>query len=730
MIRNLLKREFRFDLIAIIIIVFWGVIIYSNSFDAPFQFDDRAFVLANPAIKHLQNIHSIVNYRPQRWVAFFTFAANFAISGNNVFSYHLFNLILHLLNTILIYCFLNFILNLPSFKIDKFQNSKKIIPFFISLLFLVHPLQTESVTYIYQRFTPLATFFYLLTLIFYIKYRNGSLKSNYILCLLSLFLGMFSKEEMFTAPSMIILLEIYFISGFKVGKVGTEQCSVPTRWKMFIPILLTLLLIPLTYIFIVKGMTFNNINLNRISRDTFIFSRSTYLFTEFNVLIKYFQLFFFPIVLNLDYDFPISETLFEYPTILSFLIVLTLLIIGILLYKKHRLISFGIIWFFVTISITSSIIPIKDVIFEHRMYLPSIGLSIALIFALYQIFPGTVTKSPFLKSVNGSSSPLSKRVGGLLPILLIIIAIAFSFLTYRRNEVWRDDVRLWEDTAKKSPNKSRVHSNLANALVRAGKIDDAIKHYLEALRITPDYAEGYNNLGIALFRKGKIDEAIKYYNEALRLKPEYADAYNNLGNALQSQNKYDEAISYYKKAIQNNPNHSRAYNNLGDALMRQEKIDEAIDNYLKAVKLDPEYAECYNNLGLAFAKKNDINAAINYLSMAVQINPKHTKAHYNLAYYLYKAGNKDEAITHYSEVIKQTPGFVEAYNNLGLILTSQEKLEEANAYYSKAIKINPNYIQPYLNLTDNLVTSGEFDKAVANLSKASETNPNIADIYL
>jgi len=775
MIKDFLKRETRFDLIAIIIL--WGVIIYSNSFDSPFQFDDRTFILQNPAIKHLNDIKSIISYKPQRWVAYFTFAVNYALSGNKVFSYHLFNLTIHLLNAILIYYFLRLILNLPSFKIDRFQNSKKIIPFFTSLLFLVHPVQTEAITYIYQRFTPLATFFYLLTLIFYIRYRNSlanydytgeetspsqskkssqdksrkkpKIKSSenlqlkkpkflksgifYILCLLSLFLGMFSKEEMFTAPIMIILIDIYFISGFKVG---TEQCSVPTRWKTFIPILFTLLLIPLAYIFFVKGMTFSNINLNQISRDTFIYSRTTYLLTQFNVLIKYLQLFFFPIKLNLDYDFPISKTLFEYPTILSFLIIFGLLIIGIILYKKQRIISFGIIWFFVTISITSSILPIKDVIFEHRMYIPSIGLSIALIFALYQIFPETVTKSSVSKKIDGLSSPcrdviyhVSTRIGGSLLILLIIIAIAFSILTYKRNEVWRDNVKLWEDTVKKSPNKARVHNNLANALVRKGDLDMAIKHYLETLRIVPLSPETYNNLGIALYKQGKIDEAMKYYSDAIRLKPDYAEAHSNLGSALARNGKYDEAIDHYYQAVKYNSQFAQVYTNIGNLVAREGRFDEAIANYSKTIELDPDHSEAYNNWGQVLIQKGQVNEGIKKFYKAIQLDPEYVNAHFNLAFYLSQCGNTEEAITHYLEVIRINPDSAEAHNNLGTILTRENRIKEANAHFSEAIRINPDYVQAHSNLAENLIKSGKIEDAIKHLLEILRINPDDAQIY-
>ncbi len=786
--KKLLKSNQSIHLIALLIIIIWGIILYSNSLNVPYQFDSLSFVESNPFIKNIRNLSAIINYAPQRWVTYLTFAINYSINVKNVFSFHLFNLIIHLSNAILIYFLMNILLNLVRVKSEKIEQSKKIIPFLVSLLFVVHPLHIESITYIYQRFTPLVTFFYLASLIFYIRFRRlsftlnddptidkiddkpdkttkkkskkkkGKKKSSkppvkkpekstktphhqtkgyiyYLLCLTSLVLGMYSKEIMFSAPIMIILIEIYFFDGFKNGFIK--------RWKSFIPILLTFLVIPLTYIFWVKGMGFSNIDLNNISRDTYGYSRFIYLSTQFNVLMRYLRLFFIPTGLNLDYDFPISKTPFEYPTFLHLLILIGLFIIGIRLYKKHRLISFGIIWFFITISITSSIIPIKDVIFEHRTYLPSIGFFITTILLIYLICPTRLTNK--------------------IPLLIIIVCLIFSVLTYKRNELWRDPIKLWSDVVKKSPNKYRPYVNLGNAYNRQEKYEKAIENYLIAIKLSPKIINTYNNLaaaylkqekyekavnyyeqvlklntnnspahnnlGLVMVKQKKYEEAIKHYSEALRIDPYNAQAYTNMGNALTLSGKLEEALPYYHKALEIRPDFISPRYNLSKVLIRLRKTDEALDQLHKLIAISPNYAEAYNDIGNILIKQQKINEGLEYYRKALKINPNNAETHYNLGFFLSQLGKTDEAIKQFSEVLRIEPNSVKTHQNLGLILTRKGKIEEANSHFSKIIKIDPEYISAYINLSNNLTKLGKSDEAVTQLSEALKIKPNNPSIH-
>jgi Flp pilus assembly protein TadD len=189
---------------------------------------------------------------------------------------------------------------------------------------------------------------------------------------------------------------------------------------------------------------------------------------------------------------------------------------------------------------------------------------------------------------------------------------------------------LFEHTLEITPNNWLSNNNLGVALYSKGRTDDAIKHYLEALRIKPDYVETHNNLGNALYSKGRTDDAIKHYLEALRLKPDYFEAHNNLGNALYSKGRTDDAIKHYLEALRIEPDYVEAHMNLGNTLYSKGRTDDAIKHYLEALRLKPDYVEAHNSLGVAFARKGNVDMALKHFQKALQINPNFSYARDNL----------------------------------------------------------------------------------------------------
>lgn len=363
------------------IIILLGIIIYSNSFNCSFHFDDLSNIVANPKIKNLSDISAWWNFVPSRPVGNFTFALNYHFSQLNVTSWHVVNLVIHLINACLVWWLSRLILSTPAMKGHPIAGKKEVFALFAALLFVSHPLATQAVTYIVQRLASLVAMFYIFSLILYVKARltNKENRSKYFLftgSFISAILAMMTKENAFTLPFAIVLFEIFFLQ--------TKKFSI--NFKDFRIILLTaafvgiIAIIPLKFSFSIfqpippqQGHLYTITPLN-------------YLFTEFSVIIKYIQLLFFPISQKLDYDFPISNNFFEIRTVLSFLFLVSSIILTIFLYKKFRVISFGISWFFLTLLVESSIIPIPNVIFEHRTYLPSVGFCIAVTGALLIIF--------------------------------------------------------------------------------------------------------------------------------------------------------------------------------------------------------------------------------------------------------------------------------------------------------------------------------------------------------
>jgi protein O-mannosyl-transferase len=547
-----------------------------------------------------------------RIVGFFTFAVNYRIHGDTVAGYHVVNLLIHILNGFLVYFLVLLTFRTPFFS-NPFspplslrggrvelsnagpstlnsQLSTQFVSLAAALLFVSHPIQTQAVTYIVQRFTSLATLFYLVSLVMYIKGRLASPQAGkltgYVLSLISAVLAMKTKEIAFTLPLVIALYEFMFFDG-----------ALKKRILYLVPLLLTMLIIPLSLMGSTKPLGEIIGDVSEATRVQTDISRWEYLFTQFRVIVTYVRLLFFPVNQNLDYDYPVYRSFFDPNVIMSFLFLMLIFGVGVYFFYtsridslgnpayrtgRHRgiaptthlrLIAFGIFWFFITLSVESSIIPITDVIFEHRLYLPSVGFFIAVASVLSMVWERLKDKAKWAgKAVTGG---------------LIAVVLLFSGVTYARNTVWQSELSLWKDVARKSPGKARAHSNLGLAFMNKGDMDNAAVAYGRAIAIDPKIAEPHFNLGVVYERKGQPDEAIEEYKKAVSLAPDYADAFFNLGVMYASKGLRDEAIMNYKAALRLRPDFAMAHFNLGVIYMGNNLADEAVKEFEAALMIDP-----------------------------------------------------------------------------------------------------------------------------------------------
>jgi Tfp pilus assembly protein PilF len=370
-------------------------------------------------------------------------------------------------------------------------------------------------------------------------------------------------------------------------------------------------------------------------------------------LVTYIRLLFLPVNQNLDYDYPLSHSLFEPGTFLSYLFLLLIFASAVYLFIRSRktddvyglLASFGILWFFITLSVESSIIPIRDVIFEHRLYLPGVGAVVVFSSAAFYTFDYMKLKL----------SPLVATC-----VLLVVAAFPLGIAAHDRNWVWKDDITLWEDVVEKGPDKARGHMGLGVAYGNEGRTDEAIEEYKQALRLKTEYPEAHYNLGRVYYSQGLKEEAIAEYKLAIRMKPDFVEAQVNLGTIYAMQGRTDEAIKELTEAIRLGPELVGAHINLGFIYEKQGLMDEAIEEYKKAVILKPDFAEAHINLGTAYYKQGRIDEAIEEYKEALRLKPDYTDAHYNLGLAFKRKGLKDEAIREFEEVLKIRPNNVKA----------------------------------------------------------------------
>jgi len=596
-----------FAILACILVCF----IYSNILDAPFVFDDIKNIRENKNIRietltPAGLIKAVSGNRCQnRPAAYISFAINYYIHGYDTKVYHMVNILIHLITGILIFFLFKSTILLSS-NIDNDSSGRKdtdayIIAGLAATLWMVHPLSTQSVTYIVQRMNAMAAMFYVGSMLAYVQARasHGKLKvyGLYLLCGLSGLLAITSKEIAITLPIFIFLYEWYFLQDLDMVWI-----------KRRVPYIAAIITICLATAIMFLGI--NPIEGILDGYTTRQFTPLQRVLTEFRVVILYIGLMALPLPsrLNLDYDMAVSTSLIDpVTTLLSLMILIALTVFAVVTAKKQRIISFAICWFMGNLVIESSIIGL-ELVYEHRTYLPSMFVSLMAIYLLWKALRPKI-----------------------IPICAACLLIAlFSVWTYQRNDTWTSDISLWRDCAMKSPGKLRpwynlglvlaqdrrhdeaavyfikalaidnknadAHNNLGASLTALGRLDDAIGHYIQALEIEPSNANAHNNLGTVLTRKARYKKAEFHFKEAVRIRPSYADACFNLGVLYQIQGRTDEALVLFEKAIQYRPDHINARMNKGIILYGKGAYDKAEKSFRAVLRIDPDNRDAIKNI--------------------------------------------------------------------------------------------------------------------------------------
>ena len=607
---------------------------YHNSFTAPFVFDDVS-------IADTRELHQLWSLRllasTTRPLVQLSLALNYAIGGLNVVGYHAFNLAIHVLAAMALFGVVVRTLRTPRLG-ARWNDAAASVALAVSLVWAVHPLQTESVTYVVQRAESLMALSYLLTLYCVIRGADSSRpRSWYAAAVVACTLGMLSKPVMVTAPITVLLYDRTFLA-----------CSWGRAWRERQALYAGLAATWILLASLLAGHHESAATAGFAMRDL---TALGYARSQPGVILHYLRLAFWPRGLVLDYAWPVANGVgaVAFPALaLAGLGSLTLWS-----FRRQRELGFLGATFFLVLAPSSSVIPIKDLAFEHRMYLPLAALVALAIICGRLLIQGATLGVRFERRVTA----------GLTAALVVML----TMLTVARNRDYRSAISMWTDVAVKRPVNARARNNLGDALFEEGKVEEAIAQLRTALQLDPAYAHAHNNLGRALAARGKYEEAQSHYGEALRLNPNYAEAQNNLGFALVEQGRYTEAQAHYGEALRLKPDYAEAQNNLGVALMRQGRLDEAMAHYAEALHLKPDYAEAYSNLGNALARQGKMADAVREFVQALRISPGYAEVHYNLALVLAAQGKRDEAQAHVAEAKRLRPDLEEAYRKSGLL---------------------------------------------------------------
>ena len=561
-----------------------GIFIYAGALGAPFVYDDKGYILQNETIRSLANFTDLSG---TRYLAFLSFALNYAAGGLDPFGYHLVNVLIHTANAVLVFFLITTAAETPLLR--RFVSSRElprdVIPaaaFVTALIFLAHPVQTQAVTYVTQRFASLATMFYLAAVVFYSRARvyfsgepgEGRVRRwlFYSIALLSTLMAMKTKEISFTLPFVIALYDYLF---FQAGPAGGPWAR---RTLLRVPFYLTLVVIPLSLLGpelgiggVGGGDTAEVLRAKQLSEAGEL-SRYLYTLTQFRVIVTYMRLLVYPAGQSIDYYYPLSGSLLEPATAASAAFIVAF--ISFALYAALRsirnrsplgvLFSFGVFWFFITLSVESFVVPIQDVIFEQRVYLPSVGFITAAVVAVF-----------YMACELGRRGVAALRPATVAVVLAALLLPPLAYGVGQRNRLWNDEVLLLDDAIAKSPVKHRLYYARSAALFDRGELDRALSDAERALEINPDSPDAYNMRGIVRAATGAYAEAIEDLTRAVELSPDDKMAFHNRGLSYAAIGDYASALSDYTTAISLDPAFALAYNDRGVAYARLGMVEAA-----------------------------------------------------------------------------------------------------------------------------------------------------------
>lgn len=614
-------------LLAAALLILLVALAYANTLHVPLLFDDEPSIAKNESIRHLRTAFSPpTNGEPVtgRPLLNASFALNHALTGLSLPGLHVTNILIHAFAALALFGVIRRTLVVPGLR-GKFQNSVTPFAFFAAALWALHPLQTESVTYLSQRAESLVGLFYLFALYSFIRANESNAARHWTwLTLFACLAGVATKEVMVTFPVVALLYERTFL------RSSFRECWQRNS-RLYLALASTWFLLGW---FVAGGGARGN---------TVGFAGNVtwwgYLCTQSFAIVRYLFLAVWPGSLTFDY----GPLVVKNPAVIASCstLVLTLLAATGIALKRRPIFGFIGAWFFLILAPTSSVVPvITQTMAEHRLYLPLAALTVGITLLLWHC-------------------PQKIRFAALTALVL-----ASGFITFQRNSTYCSETSLWEDTVAKRPENPRALNNLGRLYVKQKRFDEGITTLRKVLALDPGTTETNYNLGYALACLGRDDEALKYYEAALAAKTDNLDALVNYAAALLRLGRIEESITQNSAALHFAPQQAEAHHNIGQALVRTPRIDEGLDHLYKAVQLAPNddgffrvfvaallevgrstdaisacesrlrqnpSADLYTYVGVLYAKNRELEKARDSFVAALRLDPTHAEATQNLA---------------------------------------------------------------------------------------------------
>ena len=698
-------------------------LVYANSLDGSFHFDDLTSIVRNPAIRDPWDFDILWQYMNRRIFGYWTFALNYRFGGLDVTGYHIVNALIHIVASIVAWTLALLIGRTPAVAGTAIGRNRHRFALVVAMMFALHPIQTQAVTYIVQRLASLSAMFYLSAAAFYLAGRlsvGGRRIPWFAGTAIAGILALFTKETAVTLPFAVLAAELWLFP--RSGRRVTEALHSKMVW---IAAAAGIAFMGILYLMLPSGFSFITAMTSSQRHLDPLLTSAVYMMTQFRVVPFYLRLCFFPAGQNIDHDIAASTGLFEPPaTIAGLLFIALIFIVAIAKRRTWPAATFGIVWFFLALSVESTIKPLTNVSFEHRLYLPMFGFAVAISAAWERL---VTTRRPAV---------------GIAAITAVIIAL--GTLTTIRNTVWDTELSLWNDAIHKSPDKARPYLNVGRAWYNAGDYNRAGQFFREALKHNPGYAEAWNNLGNVLRVEGNFAGAVAAYDSSLRFDGENPEVLSNLGAAHYSSGDLDSAETILSKALALEPSLVEAHVNLGLVFMKMGDLTRAAASFANAVTLDPGTADAHLGLGRVHFLRGEYTESVEACRTALTIDPSLAAArdilgdslfrleryreaadayesaarsmgesaviHNKLGLTYRHLGDTKQALSHFQQAAELLPS-AETHYQIGLIFEEDGNIEGTVAEYHKALSLDADHLASHVRLAQYYDTTGQSQLA-------------------